>query len=323
MKPALACVLLAALIVMGPASAQTSYPTKPIRLLVGFPPGGIADVLARAVAQKMSESLAQPVVVENRPGAAGSIAAGLAAGSPADGYTLLITAPASQAVVTALSPSLTYDAERDFAPVGKVAELPLVLAVHPSVPAKDVKELIALAKKRPGELTYGSAGNGSFQHLAAELLSRKVGINIVHVPYKGSAQILPDLVAGRISMSIDNPATVLPRARNSELRALAITSPEPWPSAADLPTLADAAGVPGFAVVISYGIVVPAATPRTTISALNSALVRALGEKEVQQRLLAQGARAAPSSADEFGKLMRDETSKWTQVVKDLGIRGN
>jgi tripartite-type tricarboxylate transporter receptor subunit TctC len=320
---AFACALFAVLASVGSANAQSSYPTKPVRILVGFPPGGIADVLARTVAQKMSESLPQPAIVENRPGAAGSIAAGIVAGSPSDGYTLLITAPASQAVVTALSNSLTYDAERDFAPVGKVAELPLVLAVHPSVPAKDVKELIALARSRPGQLTYGSAGNGSFQHLAAELFSRRVGIKIVHVPYKGSAQLLPDLVAGRISMSIDNPATVLPRARNGELRALAVTSPDPWPSAPDVPTLADAAGLPGFAVLINYGLVVPAATPPAVITVLNSALVRALKEKEVQDRLLAQGARASPSSPAEFGKLMRDETLKWTQVVKDVGISAN
>jgi tripartite-type tricarboxylate transporter receptor subunit TctC len=305
------------------ASAQTAYPIKPVRLVVGFPPGGIADLLARSVAQNMSDTIGQQIVVDNRPGAAGSIAAALVAAAQPDGYTLLITAPASQAVVTALSPSLTYDAERDFVPVGKVAELPLVLAVHPSVPATTVRELIAYAKAHPGQLTYGSAGNGSFQHLAAELFSQQAGVKLVHVPYKGSAQILPDLVAGRISMSIDNPATVLPRAKAQELRALAVTSSKSWPGAPEIPTLAQAAGLPDYEVVIAYGIVAPTGTPADVIQKLNAHMSRALNRPEVRQQLLARGAQASPSTAEQFGDLARSETRKWMQVVKDAGIKPN
>jgi len=307
----------------GSCLAQSQYPSKPVRFVVGFPPGGIADILARTLAQKMTESWGQQVFVDNRPGAAGTIGANLVAKSAPDGYTMLITAPASQAVVSILNDPLPYDAERDFAPVSKVADLALVLVVNPSVPAKTVKDLIALVKARPMQFTYGSGGNGSFQHLAAELFSAQAGIKMVHVPYKGSPAILADLIAGRISLSIDNPATVLPRARTEELRALAVTSARPWPAAPELPTMADAAGLPGFEVIISYGVVVPARTPNDVIAMMNGEIGRVLKRQDGKARLSSQGAEAASSTPEELGTLIRADNVKWGQVVKAAGIKAN
>ena len=307
----------------GSCFAQSKYPSKPVRFVVGYPAGGIADTIARTLAQKMTEGWGQQVYVDNRPGAAGAIGANIVAKSPADGYTILITAPASQAVVSILNAPLPYDAERDFWPVAKTADIALVLVVNPSVPAKTAKELITFAKAHPTQLTYGTAGNGSFQHLAAELFSIQAGIKMVHVPYKGSPQVLTDLLAGRISLSIDNPATVLPRVKTGELRALAVTSGRHWPAAPDLPTMAEAADLPGYEVIISYGVVVPSGTPNDVIAALNAEITRSLKLPDVQARLSNLGAEAAPSTSAEFGDLIRADTLKWGKLVNRIGIKGS
>jgi len=318
--------LLAVVLVFTTASsfAQSQYPSKTIRFVAGFPPGGIVDILARTLAEKMSEGLGQPVIVDNRPGATGTIAHNLVAKSPPDGYTILMTAPTSHAIVAVMNAPLPYEAEKDFASVAKVAELALVLAVHPSLPVKNAKELIELAKSKPNELTYGSAGVGAMQHIATELFSTHAGIKMVHVPYKGSAPLLVDLIAGRLSLSIDNPQTVLPRVKSGELRALAVTSKEPWFAAPEIPTMAQAAGIPGFDVVLYWGIVVPAGTPKDVISVLNAETVRILKREDVRSRLAAQGVQAAPSTPEEFGALIRAEFQTWTaERVKAAGMKKN
>jgi tripartite-type tricarboxylate transporter receptor subunit TctC len=307
-----------------PAGAQSQYPSKTIRFVAGFPPGGVVDILARTLAEKMSESLGQQVIVENRPGATGTIAHNLVAKAPADGYTILMTAPTSHAIVSVLNAPLPYDAEKDFAPVGKVAELALVLVVHPSLSVASARDLIELAKKKPNELTYGSAGVGAIQHIATELFSTHAGIKMVHVPYKGSAPLLVDLLAGRLALSIDNPQTVLPRVKSGELRALAVTSKERWFAAPDIPTVAEAAGIPGFDVLLHWGVVVPAGTPRDIISVLNREVVKALKQDDVKDRLAAQGVKAAPSTPEEFGRLIRTEFETWTpERVRAAGMKTN
>jgi tripartite-type tricarboxylate transporter receptor subunit TctC len=307
-----------------PAGAQSQYPSKTIRFVAGFPPGGVVDILARTLAEKMSESLGQQVIVENRPGATGTIAHNLVAKAPADGYTILMTAPTSHAIVSVLNAPLPYDAEKDFAPVGKVAELALVLVVHPSLSVASARDLIELAKKKPNELTYGSAGVGAIQHIATELFSTHAGIKMVHVPYKGSAPLLVDLLAGRLALSIDNPQTVLPRVKSGELRALAVTSKERWFAAPDIPTVAEAAGIPGFDVLLHWGVVVPAGTPKDIISVLNREVVKALKQDDVKDRLAAQGVKAAPSTPEEFGRLIRTEFETWTpERVRAAGMKTN
>jgi len=302
----------------GLSFAQSKYPSEPIRLVVGFAPGGAIDILARTLADKMSKGLGQPIIVENRTGATGTIAANHVAKSEPNGYTILMTAPIAHAVVSVLQAPLPYDALRDFVPVSNVAELALVLVVHPSVPVRNVKELIALAKEKPNQISYGSAGVGAMQHLATEVFSREVGIKLFHVPYKGSAPELLDLVAGRISMSIDNPQTVLPQVKEGKLRALAVTSKEPWFAAPDLPPLAIAAGLPDFDLKIYWGVLAPAGTPKDIVSVLNAEIRRALTRDDVKASLAAQGLLTVPSTPERFGSMRRSAFETWTTVAVGL-----
>jgi tripartite-type tricarboxylate transporter receptor subunit TctC len=315
-------VLAAAVLTLctAPAWAQATYPSKPIRMLVGFPPGGSADILARTVAQKMAEAWNQQVVVDNRPGAAGTIAAAAVAKSAPDGYTVLMAALASQSIAPSLFKSLPYDSERDFAPISNVAELALVLVVNPSLPVRSVKELIALAKARPGQLNYGSGGTGSSQHLATELFSMQAGIKMVHVPYKGSPLALADLITGQTVLSIDNPTTVLPQVKAGKLRALAVSSPRRWPAVPELPTIAEAA-LPGFDVVGWFGVVAPGGTPADVVAKLNGEIVRILRLPDVKQRLSEQGAEAAPGTPQQFAALIRADLQKYEKVVRATGMQ--
>ena len=302
--------------------AQSAYPSKAIHFVIGFPPGGVVDILARTLADRMSTAWGQPVIVDNRPGATGAIAANVVAKSNPDGYTILMTAPISHAIVSVLDAPLPYDAEHDFVPVSEVADLALVLVVNPSLHVSNVQELIALAKAKPNQITYGSAGIGAMQHIATELFSKEVGIKLVHVPYKGSAPELLDLVAGRIAMSIDNPQTVLPRVKAGQLRALAVTSKDPWFAAPNLPTIAKAAGVPGFNFEMYWGVVAPAGTPRDVVSKLNQQIVHILSQEDVKERLAAQGVRAAPSTPEAFGRLIHSAFQTWTpEMVKASGMK--
>lgn len=302
-------------------SQQSPYPSRPVRMLVGFPPGGSADILARAVAHKMTEAWNQQVLVENRPGAAGTIAAAAVAKSPPDGYTILMAALASQSIAPSLFKSLPYDSERDFAAISNVAELALVLVVNPALPVKSVKELIALAKARPGELNYGSGGVGSSQHLATELFSMQAGVRMVHVPYKGSPLALADLLAGQTVLSIDNPTTVLPQVKLRKLRPLAVSSARRWPAVPELPTIAEAAALPGFEVIGWFGVVATAGTPAEVVTRLNVEIGRILKLPDVKQRLSEQGAEAAPSTPQQFAALISSDKQKYAKVVRATGMQ--
>ena len=296
-----------------------SYPAKPIRMLIGFSAGGGADVVARSLTPRLVESLGQQIVVENRAGANGLIAADLAAKAAPDGYTLLV-APGNYAFAPAMTAKLPFDMANAFAPVSMLAETPLLLVVHPSLPAKNVKQLIALAKSRPGELAYASGGVGGSAHLATELFRALTQIDLVHIPYKGTGAVITDLVGGQVPVCICTLPSVFPHAKSGRLRALAVTTDKRNPAAPDIPTIAEA-GVPGYAMSQWYGLLAPAGTPPAIIERLNAEIGRALRQPELRNRFLAEGAEARASTPQEFGAFFKAEIAKWTRVVQKAGIR--
>jgi tripartite-type tricarboxylate transporter receptor subunit TctC len=314
-----ALAFAAALAVCAGAWAQ-SYPAKPVRFIVPFPPGGSADILARAIGQKAGEGLGQSLVVENRPGAGTAIGAEALAKSPADGYAVMIGTVSSHAINPALNPKLTYDPVKDFTPISLVASIPFAMIVHPSVPAKSVREFIALAKSKPGSLNYSSAGNGTSNHLAGELLKSLTGIDIVHVPYKGSAPALNDLVAGQVSLMFDLVLTAAPHVKSGAVRGLAVTGAKRSSALPELPTVAES-GVPGYEVSAWFGIFAPAGVPQPVVQRLNAEFVKALQQPDLRQRLASQGAEPLTSTPDEFAAYLRSEIGKWTKVVKDSGMK--
>lgn len=297
-----------------------SYPAKPIRFVVPFPVGGIADVFARVIGQKFNDAWGQPVVVENRTGAGGNIAAELVAKSPPDGYTLVMGSIGTHSVNVSLFRKLPYNPVRDFAPVALVMEADGLLVVHPSVPVKTVKELIALARARPGQLTYASAGNGTASHLAGELFKMMAKVDMVHVPYKGNVPAITDLLGGQTSLLFATMPTVLPQVQAGRLRALAVTGPVRSPAAPELPSIAEAA-LPGYEVTNWIGIFAPAATPRDIVSKLNGETIRIMRAPEIQSRLLNEGAKSAAKTPEEFGAYVRAEIAKWAKVIQQAGIR--
>jgi len=301
------------------AQAQT-YPTKPIRMIVGFPPGGGTDVVARVIAQKLSEWYGQPVTVENRPGATGTIGADVVAKSPGDGYTLLMGHVNSTGIAPNLFSKIPYDAIKDFAGVAYVGYVPNVLAVHPSVPAKTMKELIALAKSKPGEMNYASSGNGSTQHLAGEMFKQLTGVSIVHVPYKGSGDAIKDLLAGVVSMNFDTMPPVMEHIRSGRLRGLAISTSRRLPQLPDVPTFEEA-GLTGFDITNWYGVMAPAATPRDIVLKLNADINRAMLVPEVRARLEGVGTQLKEQSAADFDAFMKTEVAKYSRLVKAAGIK--
>lgn len=301
------------------AQAQT-YPAKPIRIVVPFPPGGIADLFARVIGQKFGESWGQPAVVENRPGAGGNIGAEIVAKSPADGYTLVTGSIGTHAVNVSLFSKLPYDPIRDFAPVSLIMEAEGLLVVHPSVPVKSVKELIALAKARPGQLAYASAGHGTAAHLSGELFKSMAKVDMVHVPYKGNVPAIVDLLAGQISLLFATMPTVLPQVQAGRLKALAVTSSARSPAAPQLPTIAEAA-LPGYSVTNWIGIFAPAGTPRDVVVKLNAEIVRIMRAPDIEKRLVNEGAKFTPWTPDEFTGFVKSEIAKWAKVVKEAGIR--
>lgn len=303
---------------LAPSGAQ-QYPVKPIRLITGFSAGGPTDVTARLIGQKLTEKWGQPVVVEPRPGAGGNIAAELVAKSAPDGYTLLVPAFA-HAVNPALYAKLPFDTVKDFAPVTLFASAANILAVHPSVPVRSVKEFIALAKRRPGELTYGSAGNGTASHLAGELLGSMAGIKITNVPYKGSAPASTDLLGGHISAAFPGVGIAMAHIRSGRLRALGIASLKRSTMMPEVPTLSEA-GIPGFEVISWYGLLAPAGTPPDIVQRLGSEVTRSLHEPDAIERLKSLGAEAVTTSPAEFGAFLTREIEKWTKVVRSAGIR--
>jgi tripartite-type tricarboxylate transporter receptor subunit TctC len=300
------------------ANAQ-QYPVKPIRIVVGFSPGGPTDVVARLVGQKLTEKWGQQIVVDARPGAGGNIAAEHVAKSPADGYTLLLPAFA-HAVNPSLFSRLAFDTLRDFAPIALLSSAANVLAVHPSVQARNVSELIALAKAKPKQLTYGSAGNGTASHLAGELLNMTAGIEITHVPYKGSAPASSELIGGHISAAFPGVAIALPHSKAGRMRPLAITSLKRSKQMPDLPTLSES-GLKGFEVISWYGLLAPSGTPAEIVQKLNVELNRALHEADATEKLASFGAEPAHTTPAEFGEFVRHEIAKWAKVIKATGLR--
>ena len=303
----------------GHAAAQ-GYPVKPMRMIVPSAPGGSVDTLARIVAQKMTDSLGQQVIVENRSGSGGVIGTELVAKAAPDGYTLLM-AYGSHVINPSLYRKLPYETVRDFAPITQVAVQPLMVNIHPSLPARTVKELIALARKRPGELNYGSAGSGSGGHLATEILGTMAGIKMVHVPYKGSAPAMFDVVAGNTQLMIATLITSLPHVRSGRLLGIGVTSAQRSPIAPDVPTVAET--IPGYEVVVSYFLVAPAGTPQEIISALNGAAVKALKQPDVVERLARDGAAPVANSAAETARYIADEIVKWGKAVKAAGAQSD
>lgn len=300
-------------------SLAQSYPVKPIRLLVGFPPGGGLDVTARLIAPKLSENLGQPVVVENRTGAGGSIAAEWVARSRADGYTLLLMA-AAITVQPALRLKLPYDLERDFAPVSLVASGAFVLVVHPSVPARNVRELIALARSQPGKLNFGSSGVGGATHLANELFNWMAKVNIVHVPYKGGAEVAVAIAAGEVDMSFPSVTTALPLLEAGKLRALAVTSAKRASLMPSVPTL-DESGLPGYDRSSWYGVLAPAGVPKDVIARLNAAIAKVVNTLEMKESLNRQGFEPQTSTSEQFAALIRREIAQNAKLVKLAGLK--
>ncbi|MDF3839391.1 tripartite tricarboxylate transporter substrate binding protein [Cupriavidus basilensis] len=301
------------------AGALAAYPDKPVRLVVPFPPGGATDLLAREVGHALAVRLGQPVVIENRPGAGGNIAAVAVARAPADGYALLFGTFGPLAVNKSLYGKPGYDPLKDFAPVASVAYLPNVLVVHPSVPARNIAELLALARREPGKLSYGSFGNGSSSHLAGELFTHLADVRIEHVPYKGSAAAMTDLIGGRLTMMFDSISTALPNVRDGRVRALAVTTAKPSEQLPGVPTLASA-GVPGYELTAWFGVVAPANTPAAVVDRLNAEIVAALAQPELAARLAGQGAVPFPSTPAQFGAYMRTQYQKWDGLIKSAHI---
>jgi tripartite-type tricarboxylate transporter receptor subunit TctC len=300
------------------AWAEAAYPNKPIMLVVPFPPGGPTDLVARVLAQKMSEQMGQPIVVENRGGANGNIGSGSVARAPADGYTVLYNT-SSIVLSPALYKNLAYNVQRDLAPVALTATVPLGVVVGPSVPVNDVKGLIAYLKANPGKLTYGSAGNGNVTHLGAFQFLQASGATAVHVPYKGSAPADADLVGGQIHFMTDTINSIASFVREKRLRLLAVTTSKRSNLFPEVPTLAES-GMPGFDVSAWQGMMVPAKTPEPIVHRLNSELMKALHTPEVQKKLAAQGALPLGSTPEQYGAYIKSELERWSNIVKETGV---
>jgi tripartite-type tricarboxylate transporter receptor subunit TctC len=318
MKHVLRTMVLSLAILVLPAMAQ-SYPSKPVRLLVGFPPGGTNDIIARLVAPKLAEGLGQQVVVENRGGANTAIATELAARASPDGYTIILNAP-GHATNPALI-KLAFDPIRDFAFITLIAESQNLLVTHPSFPPKSVKELIAFSKKHPGEINYGSSGIGTSVHLSAELFRFMAGVNWVHIPYKGGGPGLVALLTGEVSLYFGNLPTVIRQARDGKLRALAVTGVRRSAAAPDIATITES-GVPGYEVTNWFGVAAPAKTPRAIVERLNREFVRALNSPELRNRLMGLGAEPVGNTPEQYQAFVQNEIAKWDKVIKAAGIKG-
>ena len=309
----------AALVLALPAAAQP-YPSKPIRFVVPYPAGGPLDTVARLLAQKVGESVKQPVVVDNKPGAGGNIGADIVAKSPPDGYTILMGAVATHAINPTLYASIPYDPVRDFTPVTQVASTPNVLVVNPAVPAHDVKGFIAHAKANPGRLNFGSGSTGSAGHLAGELFNAQAGVKMTHVPYKGAAPAMQDLLGGRIELMFDNLASALAQVKAGKVRALAVTTAQRSKLAPDLPTIAES-GLPDFDISTWFGVFAPAGVPRDVVERLHAEFTRALAAPDVREKMLALGAEPVGNRPEEFAAYIRREAEKYARVIKASGAR--
>ena len=310
--------LLAGLLILGNANGQGDYPTRPVKVIVPSPPGGGTDILARVLAQHFSKALGQPFVVENKPGAGNMIGIESVARAPADGYTLLVVA-STLALNTVLYKKVPYDPVRDFAPITLAATAPNVLVVNPALPAKSLAELIALAKAKPGALSYGTPGIGTSPHLSMELLKSMAGIDLQHVPYRGTAAAVTDVIGGQIAATFANALTAKPQVDSGRVRALAVSGPNRIEAFPGVPPVAEA-GVPGYEAMQWYGLAAPAGTPAPIVARLHAEAAKALQSDEMKEKLALDGAQPVGSTPAEFGALIRRELDKWTRVVRAAGI---
>ena len=323
MITSLPCAALAAMLAIftcGSSWAQDTFPDKPIRLVVPFPAGGGADTLARSVTPKMGQVLGQSIVVENRPGAGGNVDSELVAKSAPNGYTLLFGHNGTFGINHGLYARTGFDPIKDFAPIGRIGRVGVVLAVHPDVPAKSVQELLAYLKANPGKVTFASAGNGTTSHIAGEMFKTAAGVDIVHVPYKGNGPAMIDLLAGRVNMVIDVMPSAYPNIKAGKLRGLAVTTLTPVAAAPELPTL-DASGVPGFDLSAWDGLWAPAGTPGPVIDKLNAALRAALTDPQTRDRMLARGSETVPGTPEELARLVATELPRWANAVRQSGAK--
>ncbi len=320
MKTMIVTVAAGALVlIQGVALAQQSYPNRPVRMLVGFPPGGTSDILARTISARLGAALGQPVVVENRPGASGNIAAEQVAKAAPDGYTLIM-GTTSLAISQSLYTKLQYDLVRDLAPVTQAANYTNLLVVHPSLPVTSVQELIALARAKPGTLNFGSAGNGTPPHMTGAMFNSHANVNIQHIPYKGGAPAITDLIGGQIVIMFDNVPPLFPHVKAGKMRPLAVTSLRRIAALPDIPTL-DEAGLKGFDSVGWNGVFAPHGTPRDIVERLHTEIAKVLAIPEVRDGLIAQGADPVGNSPEAFGAWVKAEVQKWAKVVRESGAR--
>jgi tripartite-type tricarboxylate transporter receptor subunit TctC len=310
-------ILLLFLALIGTAHA---FPTKPVRIIVAFPPGGGTDIVARLVAPRLSDAWGQPVVVENRAGASGTIGTEAAARAEADGHTLFMATMGNMTANQHLYPKMQVDPIKAFAPITKVVDVHFVFMANPALPAGSVKELIAVAKKRPGELHYSSSGPGGAPHLAMELFKRQAGVDLTHVPYKGSGPGMTDLLGGRVLMTMDSLLQGYPQIRAGKLKALAVLGPKRSALLPEVPTMAEA-GVPGYALTNWFGLLAPAATPKDVISKIHSDVIKVLRDSEVQKKIGEMGADVVGNSPEEFGAAMRAESAQWADIIKSANIK--
>ena len=314
-----ASICTAVTLAMTSGAAHAAYPDKPIRIVVPFAAGGPSDVLARALAQKLGSGIGQPVIADNKPGAGTNLAAELVARAPADGYTLFIMMVGTQAINEAMYPKLNYSTVRDFAPVTLLAASSLTLVAHPSVPAKNLRELVALAKANPGKYNFASSGSGTPLHLGGELLNNRAGIKLTHIPYKGAAPALNDVLGGQVELAMVGTPSVLAHIKSGKLNAIGVTSAQRTSLAPDVPTIAET--VPGYEVELVYAIVAPAGTPQDVVAKLNTEINKAMQDPEVRERLLGQGFEVRSSTPAELGTYIRNEIAKWAPIVKESGVK--
>jgi tripartite-type tricarboxylate transporter receptor subunit TctC len=315
-------VLAGGLLASTPAAAQAPWPTRPIRIVVPFTPGGSTDILARSIGKELQDAWGQPVVIDNVPGAGGSIGADKVAKAPADGYTLLMGHIGTLAVNPSLYPNLPYDPVKSFAPVAWVARVPNVLVVYPSVPARNVQELVALAKAKPGQLAYGSGGNGSAANLATEYFKLRTGASLLHIPYRGTAPAITDLVGGQIQVLFTGAPAVLGQIRSGQLRAIAVSSPKRLDALPAVPTVAES-GYKDFEADQWYGVVAPAGTPPAVIAKLNAQINQSLSTPEMKARLNSEGAVAVPATPEAFGAHIAREIARWQPVVQSGRVKAD
>ena len=300
--------------------AQSPYPAKAIRYVVPFPAGGPLDIVARALGQELNRSWGQPVIIDNRPGAGGNIGADVVAKAPPDGYTILMGAVSTHAINVTLYSRLPYDPIKDFSPVTLITSVPNVLVVHPSIPAKTVRELIAIAKARPGQLNFASGSTGSAGHLAGELFNTMAGVKMVHIPYKGAGPAVVDLLAGHVSLMFDNLASALPNIKAGRVRAIAVTTTRRSPFLPDLPTISES-GLPGFDIGTWFGVFAPAGTPREIVTKLNTELIRILNTPNMKERLANLGAEPMGNTPEQFAAFIKSEIPKYAKVIKASGAK--